>query len=67
MTDYDNREDEIDEGGRNPTQQRLDEEGVEDEPVDANWEPAAPRVGEVEGREDDYDMTEHDRGPGEAT
>src|SRR4051794_39911348 len=27
----------IDESGRNPTQQRMDEEGVEDVPVDAKW------------------------------
>jgi hypothetical protein len=27
----------IDEQGRNPTQQRLDEEGLEDVPVDAEW------------------------------
>jgi hypothetical protein len=27
----------IDEEGRNPTQQRIDEEGPEDVPVDANW------------------------------
>jgi hypothetical protein len=27
----------IDESGRNPTQQRMDEEGVEDVPVDAEW------------------------------
>jgi hypothetical protein len=30
-------EGEIDEEGRNPTQQRLDEEGAEDVPVDAPW------------------------------
>jgi hypothetical protein len=32
-----NGEDQIDESGRNPTQQRMDEEGVEDVPVDADW------------------------------
>lgn len=30
-------EDQIDERGRNPTQQRMDEEGLEDAPVDASW------------------------------
>src|SRR3954447_23708122 len=29
--------DRIDESGRNPTQQRMDEEGVENVPVDAEW------------------------------
>jgi hypothetical protein len=33
-----NGEAEIDESGRNPTQQRMDEEGTEDVPVDAEWE-----------------------------
>jgi hypothetical protein len=32
-----NGEDELDESGRNPTQQRMDDEGVEDVPVDAQW------------------------------
>jgi hypothetical protein len=27
----------IDESGRNPTQQRMDEEGVENVPVDSEW------------------------------
>ena len=27
----------VDDEGRNPTQQRIDEEGAEDMPVDANW------------------------------
>jgi hypothetical protein len=27
----------IDEEGRNPTQQRIDEEGAEETPVDAEW------------------------------
>jgi hypothetical protein len=30
----DNLEDAIDDEGRNPTQQRMDDEGVEDRPVD---------------------------------
>jgi hypothetical protein len=30
-------EEEIDEQGRNPTQQRLDEEGTTGKPVDAGW------------------------------
>ena len=55
---------EIDEEGRNPTQRRMDEEGVEDVPVDANWvadddasleaggdeRPAAPGGWETESR-----------------
>ena len=32
----DNLEDAIDEQGRNPTQQRMDAEGVEDRPVDVD-------------------------------
>jgi hypothetical protein len=42
MSDYEpetEHDDLIDENGRNPTQQRMDEEGVEDVPVDAEWEP----------------------------
>ena len=31
---------EIDEQGRNPTQRRMDREGVEDVPADAGWEDA---------------------------
>lgn len=27
----------LDESGRNPTQKRMDEEGVESVPVDAEW------------------------------
>jgi hypothetical protein len=27
----------VDDEGRNPTQQRIDEEGAEDVPVDADW------------------------------
>lgn len=65
MSDDDNREDTIDEAGRNPTQRRIDEEGVEPAPVDAAWEPAAPTVGEAEGEHDDYDMSERERGPDE--
>jgi hypothetical protein len=30
-------EEQIDDEGRNPTQQRMDEEGVEPAPVDASW------------------------------
>jgi hypothetical protein len=33
--DLESGEESIDESGRNPTQQRMDEEGVEDEPVAA--------------------------------
>lgn len=32
-----NGEEAIDETGRNATQQRMDEEGVENAPVDADW------------------------------
>ena len=28
---------EVDEQGRNPTQERMDRDGVEDRPADANW------------------------------
>jgi hypothetical protein len=34
----DHDEDGIDESGRNETQQRMDEEGTEAVPVDAEWE-----------------------------
>jgi hypothetical protein len=33
-----NGEEEIDESGRNLTQQELDDEGTEDVPVDTEWE-----------------------------
>jgi hypothetical protein len=33
-----NGEEEIDESGRNMTQQRLDERGVSQQPVDVPWE-----------------------------
>ena len=32
-----NGEEEIDEQGRNATQQRIDEEGADAEPVDGEW------------------------------
>jgi hypothetical protein len=38
MDEPDNLENEIDEQGRNLTQQRIDEEGAGDAPVDAPWE-----------------------------
>jgi hypothetical protein len=40
MSDHEreNGEEAIDESGRNPTQQRLDEEGAEQKPVDLEWE-----------------------------
>ena len=38
---------EVDEQGRNPTQRRMDEEGVEDAPADASW------TGEAEGQEEE--------------
>jgi hypothetical protein len=34
----DNLEDALDEEGRNVTQQRMDAEGVEDVPVDLDWD-----------------------------
>jgi hypothetical protein len=34
--ELENGEEEIDESGRNATQQRIDEEGASDEPVDAD-------------------------------
>ena len=49
MTDEPGRsgEERIDDEGRNPTQQRIDEEGAEQAPVDAPWETeAAPHEGE---------------------
>jgi hypothetical protein len=33
-----NPDEAIDESGRNPTQQRMDEEGTEPVPVDVDWE-----------------------------
>jgi hypothetical protein len=36
--EVENGEEAIDEDGRNLTQQRLDEEGVEPTPVDVEWE-----------------------------
>ncbi len=41
MSDHEqepNGEEAIDETGRNATQQRMDEEGVENVPVDQEWE-----------------------------
>jgi hypothetical protein len=35
---YENLEDDVDEEGRNLTQQRLDEEGVEARRVDVDWD-----------------------------
>jgi hypothetical protein len=35
-----NLEDAIDDEGRNPTQQRMDDDGVEDRPVDVEDEPS---------------------------
>ena len=36
--EIENGEEAIDESGRNLTQQRMDEEGVEDVPVDSDWQ-----------------------------
>ena len=33
-----NGEEQIDEQGRNPTQQRIDQEGASPEPVDEEWD-----------------------------
>jgi hypothetical protein len=35
-----NREDGIDDEGRNATQQRMDAEGIEERPVDVSWQPS---------------------------
>jgi hypothetical protein len=32
----------IDETGRNPTQERIDEEGAEERPVDTDWDENEP-------------------------
>ena len=52
-TGIESGEEQIDEEGRNPTQQRMDEEGVEPAPVDASWtgepEAAASTDAEVPG------------------
>ena len=45
-------EEQIDESGRNPTQQRMEEEGTEPRPADASWDDSswgttdAPHEGE---------------------
>jgi hypothetical protein len=44
---------EIDEAGRNLTQQRFDEEGGGSEPADAPWESDELPAGEVDDREAD--------------
>ncbi len=37
----------VDETGRNPTQERMDEEGTEDRPVDVEWQnEPSPHEGE---------------------
>jgi hypothetical protein len=36
-SEIENGEEAIDESGRNPTQQRIDEEGAEAVPVDVEW------------------------------
>jgi hypothetical protein len=43
-----NGEEQIDEEGRNATQQKIDEEGAEDKPADAGWEETSdePHQGE---------------------
>jgi len=38
VVETENGEEAIDESGRNPTQQRMDEEGTEAVPVDVEWE-----------------------------
>ena len=37
-TPEENGEDDIDDAGRNPTQQRMDDEGTEPLPVDEEWD-----------------------------
>ena len=50
-TEWSSGEETIDEQGRNPTQQRIDEEGASDRPVDIDDEnEASPHEGE-EGQE----------------
>ena len=34
-----------DEHGRNPTQERMDEEGIEDRPVDTDWDETTEKEG----------------------
>ncbi len=36
----------IDESGRNPTQERMDEEGTEARPTDVDWDEPSPQEGE---------------------
>jgi hypothetical protein len=36
-SDWESGEEDIDEEGRNPTQQRIDEEGAEEAPADVSW------------------------------
>ena len=42
-------EETIDERGRNPTQRRIDEEGGDDAPVDADWGGDEPAGAEPSG------------------
>ena len=48
-----NLEDQIDEQGRNPTQQRMDADGVEERPVDVSWQPSDGEDAPPELHEDD--------------
>ena len=53
MDPRDQNENVVDETGRNPTQERMDEEGTEDRPIDADWETEpSPHQGE-EGQADE--------------
>ena len=44
MSEYRGTDSDIDDEGRNLTQQRMDEDGVEDAPVDADWTDADESV-----------------------
>jgi hypothetical protein len=44
----DRSEEAVDEGGRNPTQERMDREGTEARPVDVDWEENEPSPPEGE-------------------
>lgn len=48
MDEHENLEDQIDDEGRNLTQQRMDEEGGGDEPVDMPWGTSADAPGDEE-------------------
>ncbi|MFN2466755.1 MAG: hypothetical protein ABR521_01280 [Gaiellaceae bacterium] len=47
------REPEIDESGRNPTQRRLDEEGPSEQPADVPWDEPLPVVSDAGAESED--------------